>query len=423
MNILLLGNGGRENAIAAKIEQSTKKDMLFVSPGNTGMSSFAINIDLGNNLSTIKEFVLKQNIKMLVVGPEQPLVAGIADFFAEDKELKDVILIAPSKQGAMLEGSKDFAKRFMQRHNIPTSRYETFTKDTVESAKSFLRTLHPPYVLKADGLAAGKGVLIINNLVEAEQELQTMLFENKFGNASNKVVIEQFLSGIECSVFVLTDGKNYKILPEAKDYKRIGEGDTGLNTGGMGSVSPVRFADKDFMNKVEERIVQPTITGLQQEQIDYKGFIFIGLMNVEGEPYVIEYNVRMGDPETEVVFPRIKSDIVEAFEAVGKGELDKYVLEIDNRFAACVMMVSKGYPEHYEKGKIITGLNCVKDCMVFHAGTKYAGKDLITDGGRVLAITCSGDTLEEALANCYRNVECISFDGAYYRRDIGQDLM
>ncbi|MDR0790092.1 MAG: phosphoribosylamine--glycine ligase [Bacteroidales bacterium] len=424
MKILLIGSGGRENAIALKLAQSPMTERLFVSQGNSGTAECATNVDLGSSFEAIRDFVVSNSIDMLVVGNEQPLVEGIADFFADDEALKHVILIAPSKKGAMLEGSKDFAKGFMLRNSIPTAAYGSFTKANFDEAIAFLNNMKPPYVLKADGLAAGKGVLIIDDIKEAEDELKAMLYEDKFGSASRKVVIEQFLTGIECSVFVLTDGKSYKILPEAKDYKRIGENDSGLNTGGMGSVSPVKFATKEFMSKVEERIVKPTIKGLQNEAIDYQGFVFIGLMNVGGEPYVIEYNVRMGDPETEVVFPRIKSDIVQAFEAVGRGELDKYELEIDSRFATCVMMVSKGYPEAYEKDKVITGLDHTDGCLAFHAGTKRnADGELLTNGGRVLAVTCFGDTMEEALDKCYRNVEIIKFEGAFYRRDIGKDLL
>lgn len=423
MNILLLGSGGRENAIAFKIKESPLLTKLFISPGNPGTALCGENVNLGSDFNSIGEFVIKNNIEILVVGPEQPLVDGIWDYFHNSSELKDILVIGPSKEGALLEGSKDFAKDFMQKNNIPTARYKTFNKESLNEGKEFLNSLKPPYVLKADGLAAGKGVVIPNTLEEAQEELTQMLEHSKFGNASQKVVVEEFLKGIECSVFVLTDGENYKILPVAKDYKRIGENDTGLNTGGMGSVSPVKFADKGFMQKVEERIIRSTIQGLKDKDITYQGFIFIGLMNVEGNPYVIEYNVRMGDPETEVVFPRIKSDIVEAFLRIKCRELDKFNLDIDSRFASCVMMVAKGYPESYEKGKEIKGLENTKDCIVFHAGTKQEGKKILTNGGRVIAVTCYGENLQEALNKCYENVERISWEGKYFRKDIGKDLL
>lgn len=423
--ILLLGSGGREHAIAYKIAQSDKCERLFIAPGNAGTAGCGTNVNLKNDdFHAIKDFVIENGISMVVVGPEAPLVDGIVDFFKNDSLLKNIAMIGPSKLGATLEGSKDFAKNFMQRHGIPTARYATFTKDSIKEAFAFLKTLEPPYVLKADGLAAGKGVLIIDNLRDAERELGEMLQNAKFGNASAKVVIEEFLSGIELSVFVLTDGKNYKILPSAKDYKRIGEGDTGLNTGGMGSISPVPFADEAFMQKVESRIVMPTIEGLQRENIDYKGFVFIGLMNVEGNPYVIEYNVRMGDPETESVFPRIESDVVELFEHTFAGTLDKAALQINPQTAACVMMVAGGYPESYRKGDAISGVEDVSESLVFHAGTKLDGENqLVTNGGRVICVTSFADTLPEALEKSFRSVEKIRWDGKYFRKDIGQDLL
>ena len=425
MNILLLGSGGREHAIAYKISQSAKCNKLFIAPGNAGTSNCGTNVNLKNDdFEAIKRFVLDNSINMLVVGPEAPLVAGIADFFKNDAELKNVAVIGPSKLGATLEGSKDFAKHFMQKNNIPTARYETFTKDTIAQAVSFLHTLKPPYVLKADGLAAGKGVLILDTLEQAETELHNMLENAKFGDASSKVVIEEFLKGIELSVFVLTDGKDYKILPSAKDYKRIGEHDTGLNTGGMGSVSPVPFANDEFMQKVEQRIVIPTVAGLQKDNIDYCGFIFIGLMNVSGDPYVIEYNVRMGDPETESVFPRIESDVVELFQHAADGTLSKAQLDINPQTAACVMMVAQGYPESYRKGDVISGIADVTESLVFHAGTKLADNgDILTNGGRVICVTSFADNLPQALEKSYRSVEKIKWDGKYFRRDIGKDLM
>jgi len=423
MNILLLGSGGREHAIARKINESKLVKDFFISPGNPGTALCGENVNIGSDFSSIKDFVLKNNVEMIVVGPEQPLVDGIWDYFHNDSELKDILVIGPSKEGATLEGSKDFAKAFMQKNNIPTARYKTFYKETLQEGKDFLKTLNPPYVLKADGLAAGKGVVIPQTIEDAEKELTQMLEGAKFGEASAKVVIEEFLKGIECSVFVLSDGENYKILPVAKDYKRIGEGDTGLNTGGMGSVSPVPFADETFMQKVEQRIVIPTINGLKKDNIEYQGFIFIGLMNVEGEPYVIEYNVRMGDPETESVFPRIKSDIVEAFNSFRTKSLDKINFEIDSRYATTVMMVAGGYPENYEKGKEIKGINETEDSIVFHAGTKQEGEKILTNGGRVIAVTCYGETMQEALNKCYKNVEKIDWEGKYYRRDIGKDLL
>ncbi|MBR5778746.1 MAG: phosphoribosylamine--glycine ligase [Bacteroidales bacterium] len=425
MNILLLGSGGREHAIAYKIAQSSKLSQLYVAPGNAGTLGCGINVNLNvEDFEAIKTFVLENNVEMVVVGPEAPLVAGVVDFFKNDDSLKNIAIIGPSKQGAELEGSKDYAKAFMQRYGIPTARYNTFTKETIEEGKNFLRSLNPPYVLKADGLAAGKGVLILDSLEEAEKELAEMLENAKFGNASAKVLIEEYLKGIELSVFVLTDGEHYKILPEAKDYKRIGEGDTGLNTGGMGSVSPVPFADKAFMQKVEERIVVPTVEGLAKEKIDYKGFIFIGLMNVNGDPYVIEYNVRMGDPETESVFPRIQSDVVELFSHTFNGTLDKVTLEINPQVAVCVMMVAKGYPESYPKGDVIKGIDSVCDSLVFHAGTKMnAENQVVANGGRVICVTSFADNLQDALAKSYSSVEKIEWENKYYRRDIGKDLL
>jgi len=423
MNILLLGSGGREHAFAHKLIQSPQCDNLFVAPGNAGTAAIAKNLDISvTNFQAIKDTVLTHQINMVVVGPEDPLVNGIYDYFLKDDLLKDIPVIGPSKEGAQLEGSKDYAKQFMFRHNIPTAAYESFTAATVEKGHEFLETLNPPYVLKADGLAAGKGVLIINDLAEAKEELTNMLTNKKFGEASTTVVIEEFLDGIELSVFVLTDGKNYITLPTAKDYKRIGEGDTGLNTGGMGAVSPVPFADEAFMLKIENEIVKPTVNGLHKEDIDYKGFIFIGLINVDGQPKVIEYNVRMGDPETEVVLPRIKSDLLEAFVKLSQGKLNDITLTINPDTAATVMAVSGGYPEAYNKGLAISGLADIKDSIVFQAGTAQESNGIVTSGGRVLAVTSFGKNHKEALKKSYQNIENIKFDRMYYRKDLGLDL-
>ena len=423
MKILLLGSGGREHALAWKMLQSPRCSKLFVAPGNAGTSFIATNVSISIlDFKEIKKFILNEKIEMVVVGPEDPLVHGIYDFFKNDSELNEVIVIGPSKLGAQLEGSKEFAKKFLIKHNIPTAAYNSFTKETVENGIHFLETLQPPYVLKADGLAAGKGVLIIQSLDEAKNELFNMLVHNKFGIASEKVVIEEFLDGIELSCFVLTDGKNYKILPTAKDYKRIGNGDTGLNTGGMGAISPVPFADTLLLDKIEARIVQPTINGLHKDKIDYKGFIFIGLIIVKGEPIVIEYNVRMGDPETEVVIPRVQTDLVELFQAIGNQKLNEVLLETDQRTAATIMVVSGGYPQEYEIGFEVKGLESIQDSIAFHAGTQLQNGKVVTNGGRVITITSFGENHLEATKKSYQSIENLYFDKMYFRKDIGFDL-
>lgn len=423
MNVLVLGSGGREHALSWKIAQSSLCEKIFIAPGNAGTAQIGKNVNIGvTDFESLKTFVIDNEIDMLVVGPEDPLVKGIYDFFKNDEVLSEVCVIGPSKEAAQLEGSKEYSKQFMQRHNIPTAAYDSFTKDSLNDGYDFLETLSPPYVLKADGLAAGKGVLIIDDLEEAKRELKAMLADAKFGAASSKVVIEEYLDGIELSVFVLTDGTNYKILPSAKDYKRIGEGDTGLNTGGMGAISPVPFADKFFIERVEDRIIKPTIKGLQEEEIEYKGFIFIGLMNVNGDPKVIEYNVRMGDPESEVVIPLIKSDLLNLFKGISNGTFGEQDFYVDEDVATTVMLVSGGYPNSYEKGKCINGIEEVENSILFHAGTLKEEDKLITNGGRVMAITSFGRTIEEALKKSFDNAEKVKFEGKYYRKDIGFDL-
>ncbi|MDF1572516.1 MAG: phosphoribosylamine--glycine ligase [Bacteroidales bacterium] len=422
MNILILGSGGREHALAWKIAQSKKLTRLFIAPGNAGTAALGTNLDLpAEDFEAVKQAVLENHIHMVIVGPEAPLVEGIHDFFLDNDDLKEIPVIGPTKAGARLEGSKDFAKLFMLKFNIPTADFRTFLDYTMHEGQKYLATIQPPYVLKADGLAAGKGVLILHDLEEAQQELENMI-SGKFGAASKKVVVEEFLSGVELSVFVLTDGKGYVVLPEAKDYKRIGEGDTGLNTGGMGAVSPVPFADKTFMEKVEKRIIQPTIEGLISEGIPYRGFIFFGLINVKGDPYVIEYNVRMGDPEAEVVLPRIKSDFVDLLTATAEGTLKEVTLEIDPQTVTTVMLVSGGYPGSYEKNKHISGLEKVDDSIAFHAGTRLAGKEVLTNGGRVIAVSAYGENMRDALSKSYKNAEIIDFEKKNYRKDIGFDL-
>lgn len=424
MNILILGSGGREHAFAWKIAQSKRLGNLYIAPGNAGTANCGTNVDIKvNDFEAIKKLVWEKGIDMVLVGPEDPLVNGIHDFFLNDDVLKDVAVIGPKKDGALIEGSKDFSKRLMEKYKVPTAKYKSFTKSNIEEGYSFLETLKAPYVLKADGLAAGKGVLILNNLAEAKNELKNMLLDSKFGNASATVVIEEFLNGIELSVFVLTDGKSYKILPAAKDYKRIGEGDTGLNTGGMGAISPVPFANEDFIKKVEQKVVIPTINGLRSEGIDYRGFIFVGLMNCDGEPYVIEYNCRMGDPETEAVIPRIKSDLIDLLEGVANQNLHEKSFEVIEETAATVVLVSGGYPEDYEKGKLVKGLNGIKESQVFHSGTSLRGEDVLTNGGRVFAITSFSNSINGAVSKSLKAAEQVMYEGKYYRKDIGQDLI
>lgn len=424
MNILILGSGGREHAFTHKLNQSKKVTHIFVAPGNAGTQEIATNIDVNpTDFESVKKVVIAYDIQMVIVGPEAPLVNGVHDFFLADDELKSIPVIGPKKDGALLEGSKDFSKEFMFKHGIPTAKYQSFTKENLQQGKLFLESLTPPYVLKADGLAAGKGVLILDSLEEAKSELEEMVSNQKFGDASSTVVIEEFLKGIELSVFVLTDGKSYKILPSAKDYKRIGEGDKGLNTGGMGAISPVPFADQTFLNKVEELVVKPTILGLQKDGIDYRGFIFIGLMNDNGNPSVVEYNVRMGDPETEVVLPRIQSDLFDLFDGVANQNLEEKEFSVTDKIATTVMLVSGGYPESYQKGAVISGLDNHKDSIIFHAGTKIKDETIVTSGGRVLAVTSLADTIQEALDQSYKTIDSIHFEKMNYRKDIGFDLV
>ena len=424
MNILILGSGGREHAFTHKLIQSKKVTHIFVAPGNAGTQEIATNIDVNpTDFESVKKVVIAHDIQMVIVGPEAPLVNGVHDFFLADDELKNIPVIGPKKDGALLEGSKDFSKEFMFKHGIPTAKYQSFTKETLEQGKLFLESLAPPYVLKADGLAAGKGVLILDSLEEAKSELEEMVSNQKFGEASSTVVIEEFLKGIELSVFVLTDGTSYKILPSAKDYKRIDEGDKGLNTGGMGAISPVPFADQTFLNKVEELVVKPTILGLQKDGIDYRGFIFIGLMNDNGNPSVVEYNVRMGDPETEVVLPRIQSDLFDLFDGVANQNLGEKEFSVTDKIATTVMLVSGGYPESYEKGAVISGLDNLKDSIIFHAGTKMKEEAIVTNGGRVLAVTSLADSIQEALDQSYKTIDSIHFEKMNYRKDIGFDLV
>jgi phosphoribosylamine---glycine ligase len=423
MNVLIIGSGGREHAFAWKLAQSPKLSQLFIAPGNAGTAANGTNVKLAvDNFEAVKKFCLDQKIEMVVVGPEAPLVDGIHDFFLADAEIREIAVIGPVKAAAQLEGSKDFAKDFMNKYGIPTAGHQTFDQSSLAEGIEYLEKLKPPFVLKADGLAAGKGVLILEDRKEAQEELRAMLEDKKFGTASAKVLIEEFLTGIEVSVFVLTDGKSYKILPEAKDYKRIGEGDTGLNTGGMGSISPVPFADEEFMQKVESRIIQPTIDGLNKEGIDYKGFIFFGLIKQDNEPMVIEYNVRMGDPETESVVPRIKSDLLDLFIGVANNSLEECSIEIDERYSAAVFLVSGGYPGAYQKNKIISGLDKVEGSTIFHAGTKFDKENVVTNGGRVIAVNSMAATMKEALAKSFKSIEQINFEGQYFRKDLGQDL-